>query len=88
MFKSYVLTNELTSQPENVGCENQFKHRIMTKFMKRCCKETSNGVSVPIMDCIMDVFVNGAFARFEEFCALISYNKPRMTRALPLSCVK
>ena len=57
--------NRTTSQVENVSCENQFKHGIMIRFMKRCCKETSNGVSILLMDLIMEVFGNGAPARFE-----------------------
>ena len=71
-FKSYVLRTELTSQPENVSWVNQFKHGSMIKFMKRCCKETSNRVSIPLMDGIMDVFGNSASAGFREFCALFS----------------
>ena len=66
------LGSELTSQPENVSCVNRFKHGIMTKFMKKCCKEALNGASIPLMDCIIEVFGNGASTRFEEFCALFS----------------
>ena len=68
-FKSYVLTTELTSQAGNVSCVNQFKHGITIRFMKRCCKETANGLSILLMDRIMEVFGNSASARFEEFCA-------------------
>ena len=54
-FKSYVLITELTSQAENVSCENQFKHGITIRFMKRCCKETSNGLSILLTDCICSI---------------------------------
>ena len=87
-FKSYGLTTELTSQAENVSCVKQYKHEIMIRFMKRCCKETSNGLSISLMDRIMEVFGNGASTRFEEFFAPFSLNKPQMTRALRLSCVR
>ena len=55
-FKSYVLTTELTSQAENVRFLKQYKHEIMIRFMKRCCKETSNGLSISLMDRIMEIF--------------------------------
>ena len=83
-----VLTTELISQAEKVSCVNQFKHGIMIRFMKRCCKEMSNGLSIPLMDRIMEVFGNSALAQFEVFCAPFSLNKPQVTSSLPLSCVR